>query len=365
MKIEKQTLGEFFSETRKEKGISLDEVVRDTNIPKRYLEAIEADNFDVFPGETYSMGFISNYADALEVDRDLVISMFKRQLKIEQDAPLEELVGKKSTFTINNNVLFTAGAAVGILIVIILITIGVRQGQINSEKAERNRIKDFTYSYENMGDIINQKYRVGDTITISNSATNDGKSLSIAFSGLGANRTLELKVNNKSFSIKSGELMSLDADNNGTNDLGVELITAKEKEIKLSLTLLSYTAEGFSNFTQDNIYNQVREYILSETEIFITNAKADVNVKIVGTGAGYLSYISDNKDAKDVYLNNGTSVNVTFNHHLVLYFGNSGASKIIIGNKEESGGGWGEVGKSIIYWKDKNGQFALVRAILK
>lgn len=365
MKVEKQTLGEFFSDTRKEKGISLDEVVRDTNIPKRYLEAIEADNFDVFPGETYSMGFISNYADALEVDRDLVISMFKRQLKIEQDAPLEELVGKKSPFTINNNVLFTAGAALGILVLIILITIGVRQGQINSEKAERNRIKDFGYAYEDMGDIINQKYRVGDTITISNRTTNDGKTLNIAFAGVGPNRTLNMKVNNKSYSVKSGELMSVDADNNGTNDLGIELITAKEKEIKLSLTLLSYSSDGFSNFTQDNIYNQVREYILSETELFITNAKGDVNAKIVGTGAGYVSYATDNKEAKDVYLNNGTTVNVTFNHHLVLYFGNSGASKLVFGNKEEAGGGWGEVGKSIVYWKDKNGQFALVRAILK
>jgi cytoskeleton protein RodZ len=365
MKIEKQSLGEFFSETRKEKGISVDEIVRDTNIPKRYLEAIEADNFDVFPGETYSMGFISNYADALEVDKDLVIGMYKRQMKIEQDAPLEQLVGNKKTFTLNNNTLALIGGVVGVLFLIILISIGVRQGQISAEKAERNRPSQFTYSFDDAGSIINQKFRVGDTITVTNNSTNDPRMVVLNLVNLGPNRVLNLKVNNKNFSARSGELLSVDADNNGTNDLGLEIINAKEKDIKLSITLLGYSQEGSNNISTDNIYNQVKEFILSESEIFVTNVRGDVNVKVAGLGAGYISYTPDNKETKDVYLNNGSLFNILFNHHLILYFGNSGAAKLTVGTKEDTGGGWGEVSKSIYYWKEKGGQFALIRAVLK
>lgn len=364
MKMEKQTLGEFFSETRKEKGISVDEIVRDTNIPKRYLEAIEADNFDIFPGETYSMGFIANYADALEVDRDLVIGMYKRQMKIEQDAPIEQLVGNKKTFTLNNNTLIAIGGGLGALLLLILISVGVRQSQISAEKAERNRPSQFAFSFDDVNGIVNQKFRIGDTITVTN-GTNTSRTVTINFVSLGQNRVLNLKVNNKTYNAHSGELLSVDADNNGTNDVGIELITAKEKEIKFSLTLLSYSADGTNAGLADNIYNQVKEYILSESEVFVTNVRSDVNMKITGIGTGYLSYTADNKETREFNLANGSLLNVVFNHHLILYFGNSGAAKLSVGSREDTGGGWGEVGKSIYYWKEKGNQFALIRAVLK
>src|SRR5271157_4035934 len=118
VKNEKQTLGEYLKEARRDKGISIDEIVRHTNIPKKYLEAIESDNFEVFPGETYAMGFISNYAEALELDHDLAIALYKRQMKIEQEAPIEELVGKKkSSWLDNSNIILGAGAAAVVIII--------------------------------------------------------------------------------------------------------------------------------------------------------------------------------------------------------------------------------------------------------
>src|SRR5271157_5991764 len=130
VKNEKQTLGEYLKDARKEKGISIDEIVRDTNIPKKYLEAIESDNFELFPGETYAMGFISNYAEALEVDHELAIALYKRQMKIEQDAPIEELVGrKKNSWLENNNFIIGAGAGALLLIIIIVFLLSRHSGE--------------------------------------------------------------------------------------------------------------------------------------------------------------------------------------------------------------------------------------------
>lgn len=41
-------IGKLLTETRIEKDLELDQVARETNIAKRYLEALESDDYSVF-----------------------------------------------------------------------------------------------------------------------------------------------------------------------------------------------------------------------------------------------------------------------------------------------------------------------------
>jgi Uncharacterized protein conserved in bacteria len=50
-------VGNIFRDTRLGKGLTLDQVADETNISKRFLQGIENDNFDGFPGEVYIIGF--------------------------------------------------------------------------------------------------------------------------------------------------------------------------------------------------------------------------------------------------------------------------------------------------------------------
>lgn len=358
IKTEKQTLGELFQEVRKERGVSIDEIVRDTNIPKRYLESIESDNFDIFPGETYAMGFVANYADAMEIDRDLAISMYKRQMKIEQDSPIEQLVGRKKDFQVNNNLILIGG---GVLAVVLIIVIGLALRSGGSKDTKNNTPVNYSFIMDDTAKIANQRFKIGDTLTLSN----ESKLIMIYFDSIGPSRSLNLKVNTSPYSLKNNELLSVDSDNNGTNDLGIELYNAKEKDIKLAVTPLKELGDSASLSTQDEVYNKYKEYILSENEFITATSKAPVTMKVTSAANGWIGYLIDNKEEKGSYLNNGTTLSISFVNNLILYLGNSGAVRINIGGKEESGGGWGEVGKSVFYWKSKNNQFALVRAILK
>ncbi len=358
MKNEKQTLGEFFQEARKEKAISIDEIVRDTNIPKKYLEAIESDNFEVFPGETYAMGFISNYAEALEVDHELAIALYKRQMKIEQDAPIEELVGRKrNSWLENNNIIIGVGASALLLIIIIVFILGRHQGEEGSPGAPNS----YYYSFDDINKVTSQKFKAGDSILI----TNDTKTIDMEILKIEPSRSLLFRISNKSYKINISELLSVDSDNDGTNDLGIELVSAKPKEAKLALTLLREMPDLAEISNKNEAANKYSEYIVSESEYLVSPSKGPVNIKIVSQGAGFLSYAPDGRDEKQMIVNNNTSLSISFTNSLLLYLGNSGAVKIILGNKEDAGGGWGEVGKSFFYWKPKSGQFSLVRAILK
>ena len=89
------SIGEKLKTKREEQGYSIDQVARDTNIAKRYLHALEDEDFDSFPGEPYLLGFLRNYSDYLGLNADSMISLYKNFRIQEQPIPMDELLDKK------------------------------------------------------------------------------------------------------------------------------------------------------------------------------------------------------------------------------------------------------------------------------
>ena len=61
-------IGELLRDTREAKGLSFEDVERDTRINRLYLEALEAEHFDALPAPVYVRGFMRSYARYLELD---------------------------------------------------------------------------------------------------------------------------------------------------------------------------------------------------------------------------------------------------------------------------------------------------------
>ncbi len=87
-----ESLGDQLREAREERGLSIEQVERETNILKNYLLALEMEDFSDFPGETYILGFIRNYAEFLGFDPDRLVQMYRNLVIQGQPVPLEELV---------------------------------------------------------------------------------------------------------------------------------------------------------------------------------------------------------------------------------------------------------------------------------
>jgi cytoskeletal protein RodZ len=91
-----ESLGNKLKTVREGKGFSWDYVSRETNIAARYLEALETENFSVFPAEPYALGFLKNYGEYLGLDVNELLSLY-RSLKIqEQPIPVEQLLRSPS-----------------------------------------------------------------------------------------------------------------------------------------------------------------------------------------------------------------------------------------------------------------------------
>jgi transcriptional regulator with XRE-family HTH domain len=65
-----ERLGEWLRQARLRRGQSLDEIERTTRIGRGYLEALEAERYEVLPAPAYVRGFARNYARALGLDPD-------------------------------------------------------------------------------------------------------------------------------------------------------------------------------------------------------------------------------------------------------------------------------------------------------
>lgn len=61
-------IGEALRSTRERRGLSIDEVARETRISPRFLEALEAEQFDELPAPVYVRGFLRSYASYLKIE---------------------------------------------------------------------------------------------------------------------------------------------------------------------------------------------------------------------------------------------------------------------------------------------------------
>ena len=90
-----ESFGARLKESRENQNYTLDQVARDTRISKRYLQALEQEDFTVFPGEAYLTGFLRNYTEYLGLDPEEFIALYRNMRIQEQPIPMDELIHGK------------------------------------------------------------------------------------------------------------------------------------------------------------------------------------------------------------------------------------------------------------------------------
>jgi len=68
--------GDKFKSARQLRGVTLDDIARETRISTRFLRAIEEEAFDELPGGLFNRGFIRNYAAAVHLDGDAMVEAY-------------------------------------------------------------------------------------------------------------------------------------------------------------------------------------------------------------------------------------------------------------------------------------------------
>lgn len=87
-------LGDIFRRTREERGLSLDDVAKDTKIPRSHLLAIESGEMDRLPGRIFARFFIKEYLSYLGLSE--LWSQYDSFLPMDEQVEISSVLGTYS-----------------------------------------------------------------------------------------------------------------------------------------------------------------------------------------------------------------------------------------------------------------------------
>lgn len=127
-------LGARLKEARLAKGYTLDDLQGITKIQKRYLSGIENEDYSTMPGAFYIRAFIKQYAEAVDVDPDEMLALYRDESgeapAVEQEqaqpATLQRSGGLKSNSKLKE-VMPKIIAALFIIMIIVIVYILLRE----------------------------------------------------------------------------------------------------------------------------------------------------------------------------------------------------------------------------------------------
>jgi len=368
-----ESLGEKLRSARETKGYTFDQISRDTNIARRYLEALENEDFSQFPGEPYILGFLRNYSEYLGLDSHDLISLY-RMLKLqEQPIPVAQLLNDPKP-VIPRSLLIAAGAVAALAIAaFVFFAVGRASSSGAAEDVRKN------VEYELKSGILEKRLYQGDTALIA--VGSDRYKLELV--KLGNEATISAPDGDLSLDL--GQEAELDLDGNGSKDLKIFVADLFKgdplKGASLRFELLSQAPAAVE--TQDP--SAASETAAGAAAVAPAPAAATpVPATASGTGSvifssgnpypftlqatfkGYclLRWESDRKDREERYFHKAEILNVQAQNGIRLWISNASAVKLqaIGGGKtvDVEIGGAGEVVVSDLKWvKDDDGRFKL------
>ena len=346
-------LGAIFKETREKQGKTLEDAVKETKIAKKYLIAIENENFDIFPGETYLIGFIRNYAQFLGLNPDEMIQRYKSYKIQEQPTPIEQLTARPR----KTKYIVMLAAILGIIAIsVVSYTILNKKNAITVkeektikkveavEKKEPVTSKEYITMEES--ELI-RDFTEGDVIRIP--FNNKSYNLKIDKVGNG----MDFTVDKIPFTMEKDEIVEIDFNKDGKKDIFMKINNIQGNVVNVTLKRIFKTSTNIAELPSSgsesakiSLSNSAPEVVIfKESElnkipkapiggftIISGYEKTGINTKITADKLSYVGFFKD-KEAKDErLLQPGDSLDINAKDQLILMIANARGVKVSVNN---------------------------------
>lgn len=349
------TAGALLKKAREEKRISLRQAADDTKITARHLQAIEDDNYMVFPGETYALGFLSSYAMYLDVDPEQVKRLYKGSQLTETETPLHELM--QPTIQISDYIERFAKPLIIIPLAVVVVTgivilamrfMGDSSPAKPGNETQSNAVANFTRNSTTVPETESDHVKL-----------QPGRpSPQIIKKG----RAINFSVQNTEVYIVLRDIISDDKTGNYTVELeiypGRKKYTLKEEQPidiedpaisrKFKVTLSGVTANNAKLVIDLGEEVPVAENA-GAAEVRVSNPD-NFLIRLEGTLTGdtYVEYFVDGKPGKRGLFKKDTPLLLEANDSIQIKIGDAGDVKLTINGKSEVLGQKGHVANKII-----------------
>jgi|WetSurMetagenome_2_1015567.scaffolds.fasta_scaffold158636_2 cytoskeleton protein RodZ len=372
-------IGDQLRAARERKGLTLERVADETNIAKRYLAALEAEEFGVFPGDPYAIGFLRNYAEYLGLPSDELATSFKNMRIQEQPAPIQELIPRRGPS--RAAIAGIACGAVALAAVVLVLALGARRGAGGAEEAAHRAPTEYSAD----GASLEKRLYVGDSVLVGLGA----EKYKLLVARIDDAVTLDTPVG--ATRLMLGEEGELDLDRNNKADIKVMVSDLSKKDPgKGALMRIEYQDAAAADAMPDQAAPAAAGAIptaaaqaqaaalepAAPAAIAVAPGKPVVVfeankspypfvVSVTFRGSCLLRYEVDKRDRDERYYRKGETVTVNASNNIKLWASNAQSAKLTImasGGKSADLdlGGAGEVAVKRIAWSQtETGTWAL------
>jgi len=368
-----ESIGEKLKTARETRGLSVDQIARETNIARRFVAALEEESFDVFPGEPYLLGFLRNYSDYLGLDADEMVTLYKNFKIQEQPLPMDELLERKGFSPVFKKVGIGIIAA-GVLAVLIIFVLPLLR-EARGESSASAEVRTDTSKAENdsapasyvlKDEIVERRFQAGDLIDINvkNSV------FRIKLSSI--TDKLDIEAPEGTVSLRLGEEKLLDLDNDGSEEIKVfvrDLDRSGQGVVLRFDKFLKSTRPALADGSESTV--QEGETPASESSSLIASGSAAVvlkesriaepySVNLVFKSYCLLRYQADKDQRVERYFHKGETFRLDVNREMRIWASNAGSFNAKIGGVDVEFGRSGEVISKLVSWaRDDSGIYKL------
>ncbi len=372
-----ESYGEILRQARERKGLTVTEIAKSTSISEAYIKALESEDVQAFPGETYLIGFLRNYSNYLGTDTENLIKYYNAAQRQASPVPIELLEKHAPKFVVPLlitifSILFVSFC---FFMYFYVLKVPARRAEKEQEALESAKI----HQYEFSGEIQNVRLYVGDQILIP-SAGGEGNIVLTVADTKGALAVLTPYGRQV---IQLSEECGIDVNNDNVPEiiLYVSDVDVKDGSRGAEVRMLS-VGSGYVTFVDVEKTNESEDTKKAdEIQIAVDNTvtedgkkraviKEDTRaypftVNISFRGSCILRYRSDRKDVVEDYFQVGDTVSVSSQNAFRIWSSNINVMKIQViaglGTYDIGVGKAGEVEVEDIKWvRDSDGMYRLV-----
>jgi cytoskeleton protein RodZ len=367
-----ESIGEKLRQTRETKGYTLEQIARDTHIAKRFLEALEVEDFTVFPGDPYLIGFMRTYAEYLGLESEEIVSLYKNLKLQEQPAPIDELISRGSSRSAWRIILI--GAAIVVVLGVggyLLFSSGVLgRDRTAAEVSETPEVAPPTGTiFELTGEWVEQRFGQGDRIVVP--VGNDQYSMDLAL--VSDNLTVDTPTGQ--IIVAVGEEAAIDLSGDGKPDVRLTLRSLDTLDSPPTVvirvnrgavdptpgvaavnpeTAVTASGQAVASGTATPVVGSTNEPSRQEETVAIAEfaEREEYFVEVRFEGYTLFRYEVDGEPRVEQYFQRGQTLRTSVREQFRLWVSNAGVARMRVAGQDITLGSEGEVTAALITWAD-------------
>ncbi|MFO8041573.1 MAG: helix-turn-helix domain-containing protein [Alkalispirochaeta sp.] len=358
-----ESIGAKLFNARNDKGVSIEQAARDTHIAKRFIEAMEQEDFDEFPGEAYLLGFLRNYAGYLGLSAEEVVTLYHNIRIQEQPAPIDELLDRTPSPKLLPRILMGVLIVAVVAGVTMLFVTGVisfperRAAATESESGDESEQQLISLSDQ----FVERRFIAGDRVSV----PVDGEEAILEFVAIEDRISVGSEAGIVHIGDDEERVLDLTGEGSGDVRLAVreiyledappavvarldrvvngERLIPEDNEGQMTDTDVTDLATGMTNAPERERSAQIIAEFPSQEEYFI---EADFR------GLTMFRWEVDDDPREERYLDNGERVRTSVEDIVRIWASNAGNVRLRIAGNPVELGDQGEVVAAVVRWRE-------------